>query len=51
MAIVGSLIDHDLVAITDFRTTDIDWDPSVLDHVPDDDETCLEAKTPSDDET
>jgi hypothetical protein len=23
----------------------------VLDHVPDDDETCLEAKTPSDNET
>jgi hypothetical protein len=46
MAIVGSLIDHDLVAVTDFRTADIDWDPSVLvDRVPDDDdETCLEAK-------
>jgi hypothetical protein len=40
---VGSLIDHDLVAVTDFTTADTDWDPSVIDHVPDTNETRFDA--------
>jgi len=40
---VGSLIDLDLVAVTDFTTADTDWDPSVSDYVPDTSETRFDA--------